>query len=97
VHQVAEDGEGLSLGLLDCKGDGVAHAEAHAQMFCTYDFHVQILCGAKLKTMGLVFRSKFIDYLGLVCWIICSSKLMYVAKALWPAGVNPQVVSGRLF
>ena len=36
-------------------------------------------------------------YFGLFCRTICSSRLMYSAKALRPAAVSEQVVSGRLF
>ena len=38
-----------------------------------------------------------IVYFDLVCRTICSSRLMYSAKALRPGVVSEQVVSGRLF
>ena len=46
VHQVAQHGQRLGGGLLQGQRDGVAHAKAHAQMFCSNDSHI-ILCITK--------------------------------------------------
>jgi hypothetical protein len=43
VHKVAEDRQRFVLRGFHGQRDGVAHAKAHAQMFCTDDFHG--LCG----------------------------------------------------
>src|SRR5436189_2271436 len=45
MDEVSKDGQRLGLGLSQGKINGVAHAEAHAQMFCTNYFHM--LCITK--------------------------------------------------
>ena len=35
VHQVAQNAQGLDGGLLQRQGNGVTHAETHAQMLCS--------------------------------------------------------------
>ena len=49
VDQVAQDRERLGLGLFQCQGNGVADPEAHAEIFCTNDFHT--LCVTKYVTI----------------------------------------------
>ena len=72
--------------------DGVPHPKAHAQMFCADDFHINFVSQSKRPAISF---KRF--YLGLFCRTICSSRLMYSAKAFRPAAVSEQVVSGRLF
>ena len=42
VHQIAEDGQRPRFDLLECQGDGVADAEAHAERFRADDVHAGI-------------------------------------------------------
>jgi len=39
MDEVAQDGEGLAVGGFEGEGDGVADAEAHAEMLGAVDFH----------------------------------------------------------
>ena len=43
------------------------------------------------------FVQNHIYYLGLFCWMMVSSKLIYEVKAFLPEAVNEQVVRDRLF
>ena len=53
MDQFAQDSERSRLRLFECQCNGVAHAEAHTEMFCTNDFH--ILCVTKhVTTLTLV-------------------------------------------
>ena len=39
MHEVAEDGEGAGIGVLERERDGVAHPEAHAEVGRSKDPH----------------------------------------------------------
>jgi hypothetical protein len=47
MNQVAQDRERLGFSLLQCHRNGIAHAEAHPQMFGSKDSH-----GASCREFG---------------------------------------------